>query len=257
MTGEIRERSRRLRLLRTLDKVLAKPMIGLAFLWLALITFDLTIGLSSFWQTLSLAIWAVFIGEFFIKVALAPHKTRFLAKNWLTALALLVPALRVLRPLRILRVARVARGANVVRVLGSLNRGMRALGRTMGRRGLAYVLVLTIVVATGGAAGMHAFERNEPGNGFDSYPESLWWTAMILTTTGSASWPITSEGRVLAFVLSLYAFSVFGYLAAAMASFFVERDAADSEAETIGKTEYRAIMTELEGIRRQLNGRVQ
>jgi voltage-gated potassium channel len=44
---------------------------------------------------------------------------------------------------------------------------------------------------------------------------------MILTTLGSQYWPRTPEGRVLGFLISLYAFAVFGYFTALLASFFV------------------------------------
>ena len=39
-------------------------------------------------------------------------------------------------------------------VVGSLNRGMRALGRSFARRGVGYVLALTLLVTVAGAAGI-------------------------------------------------------------------------------------------------------
>ena len=107
---------------------------------------------------------------------------------------------------------------------------MKALGASMRRRGLAYVLAATLLVLLAGAAGMHAFERDVPG-GLDTYGEALWWTAMLLASLGSDYWPRTAEGRVLCFVLALYGFAVFGYVTAALASFFVGHDAASDEGE--------------------------
>ena len=94
----------------------------------------------------------------------------------------------------------------------------------MRRRGFGYVAVLTVIVTFAGAAGMYAFERDAPGGGFDSYWTALWWTAMVVTTMGSEYWPKTPDGRVLCLLLAIYAFSVFGYVTAALASFFVGRD---------------------------------
>ena len=57
---------------------------------------------------------------------------------------------------------------------------------------------------------------------------------MIMTTMGSAYWPETGAGRVLCVLLALYAFAVFGYVTALLASFFVGRESAgraDSQAD--------------------------
>jgi voltage-gated potassium channel len=52
---------------------------------------------------------------------------------------------------------------------------------------------------------------------------------MIMTTLGSNYWPLTAEGRLLTLLLSLYAFAVFGYVTATLATFFIGRDAAEPE----------------------------
>lgn len=44
---------------------------------------------------------------------------------------------------------------------------------------------------------------------------------MIMTTIGSGYWPETPEGRILAFLLSIYEFSIFGYITEALENFFV------------------------------------
>ncbi len=106
---------------------------------------------------------------------------------------------------------------------------MSALGTSLSRRGFAYVVALTLIVTVAGAAGMYAFEST-PTGGLASYGEALWWTSMIMTTMGSSYWPQTVEGRVLCVFLSLYAFGVFGYVTATLATFFVGRDAGTSDA---------------------------
>ena len=122
--------------------------------------------------------------------------------------------------------ARAARGLRLLHVISSLNRGMRALSGAMGRRGFGYAVLVTFVVVFAGGAGMFAFENdNADGRGRNDYPTALWWTAMIVTTISSDYWSQTVEGRVLCLVLALYAFTVFGYVAATLSSFFIERDA--------------------------------
>ncbi len=47
---------------------------------------------------------------------------------------------------------------------------------------------------------------------------------MVVSTMGSDYWPKTSEGRIVCLFLALYAFAVFGYVAATIASFFVGKE---------------------------------
>lgn len=201
-------------------------VLGLA--WLALLVVELWRGLGPTLHVVSRTIWVVFLAAFLIEWLLAPRKIAYLRHNWLTALSLLAPALRLLRVARLarfVRLARVGRGMRLLKVLSAINRGLRALGRHMTRRGFPYVVAVTAVVTLAGAAGMFAFERDIPQSGITDFGSALWWTAMLMTTMGSESWPRSPEGRVLCLLLALYAFSVFGYVTATLASYFVDRDA--------------------------------
>lgn len=224
----------RTRLLVQLEQMLEKPMIVLSLAWLVLAVFELTSGLSPAAEAVTTAIWVVFVLDFVVKFVLAPRKGRFLRRNWIGGLSLLLPAFRLLRVARITRVvrlARVTRGLRLAKFLGSLNRGMRALRRSLRRHGFGYVVALTLLVVFAGAAGIMSFEREGTNrDAFSSYPASLWWTAMLMTTLGSEYWPRTGAGRVLTLVLSLYAFAVFGYITATLASFFIDRDAEERRA---------------------------
>lgn len=220
----------RWQLLRQIDRILETPLALLGFVWLALLVLELTDRSSPAWEHVSTAIWVLFLVDFAIGFLIAPRKTAFLRRNWISAVSLALPALRVLRlarSLRLLRLARTVRAVRFARVLSGINRGLRALRGTMRRRGLGYVLGLTALIAIAGAAGMYAFER-EGGNvaGFDTYASSLWWTCMLLTSMGSEYWPRTGAGRALCLLLSIYGFAVFGYITAALASHFIDRDQA-------------------------------
>lgn len=216
----------RLTTLAELEDWLRTPMLVLSALWLALVVAELAWGENRMLTLAGTAIWVVFVVEFLLRLWLAPDRLGFLRANWLSLIALAAPAFRLLRGFRVLRLARTARGLRLVRVVGTANRGMHALRAAMRRRGLGYVIALTGLVNLLGAAGMYAFERApEIEGGFAGFGDALWWTAMLLTTMGSAYWPITAEGRVLCLLLSVYAFTVFGYITASFASFFVGRDA--------------------------------
>jgi voltage-gated potassium channel len=245
----------RLQLLRKLDAWLEVPMFVLGLAWLVLLVLELTRGLTPFLEHVGTAIWIIFILDFALKLTLAPKKVDYIRGNWLTVLALAVPALRVFRIFRfaaVLRAARATRGLRLVRVVASVNRGMQALGATMGRRGFGYVAALTALVTVAGAAGMYAFENDAPGGGgFDDFGSALWWTAMIMTTMGSDYWPRNPEGRLLCLFLSLYAFAVFGYVTATLASFFIERDAG-SGTELAGARSMDALRDEIAALRQEV-----
>lgn len=243
----------RLNALEQLDAWLRTPMLVLSFVWLAFVVLELVWGSSRLLEVFGTVIWIVFIIEFLVRLALAPEKLAFLRGNWLSVLALVAPALRLFRLFRVLRFARAARGLRLVRIVGTANRSMNALRASLGRRGLGYVLVLTVFVALLGAGGMLAFEpAADVQGGFTDYGDALWWTGMLLTSLGSDFWPKTVEGRLLCFLLSLYGFAVFGYITASFASFFVGRDAVAPEAEVAGAQDIAALRNEIALLRRDL-----
>ncbi|MEX2173152.1 MAG: ion transporter [Pirellulaceae bacterium] len=257
----------RRRLLHRISALLDVPMTVLSFVWLVLLIVDLTSGLNPFLDRLNLLIWAAFIVHFCLELAIAPDKFAYLRRNWLTAIALVLPAFRIVRALRafrLLRLARVARSVTLLRVFTSLNRGMRTVQHRMRRRGLGYVVVLTLLFNFAGAAGMYQFENpralREAGypaetRGLASYAEALWWTAMMLTTMGSEYWPKTSEGRSLCLLLAVYSFAIFGYITATVASFIIQGDAkgADPQApENTAAQNLAAVHEELAAIRQAL-----
>ena len=70
---------------------------------------------------------------------------------------------------------------------------------------------------------------------------------MLLTTMGSEYWPRSAEGRFICLLLSVYAFAVFGYITATLASYFVGDDAEGERARS------RKMEAELAAIRAALD----
>jgi voltage-gated potassium channel len=239
-----KETSERNQLLKRFENFFEFPMIVLGFVWLVLLIIELVYQTSAVLETFGVVIWGIFILDFLIKLLLAPEKPLFLKKNVLTIISLVVPAFRVLRFARVLRFFRFSRGLRFVKVVGSLNRGMRALSATMRRRAFGYVLLLSLIILFGGAAGMYAFEKDVEG-GLNDYGTALWWTSMILTTMGSEYWPKTLEGRLLCILLAVYSFAVFGYVTATLATYFIGRDAESNKAEIAGARQLEALKKEI------------
>ncbi|HET6469512.1 MAG TPA: ion transporter [Geminicoccaceae bacterium] len=241
----------RWRTLHQLEDWLETPMLVLSFVWLMLVLAELVIGTARILEVFGTAIWLVFIVEFALRLVLAPGKAAFVRRNWITLVALAVPALRMFRALRFLQLARAARGFRLVRIVGTANRTMNALRATMRRRGFGYALALTVLVTLLGAGGMLTFEpAREVEGGFTGFFDALWWTAMLMTTMGSDYWPQTTEGRLLCFLLSLYAFAVFGYITATFASFFIDRDT--QERRAAAGPVAAALRAEIESLRVEL-----
>jgi len=233
----------RKKLLSSLEKILEGPMIFLGFVWLALLVSELIWGLNKPLEYASLTIWIIFIIDYLIKFILAPVKVYFFKKNWLTTISLIIPALRVFRIFRFVRLLRGLRGIRLVRIVSSFNRSMKSLGATMKRRAFGYVFMITLIVTFAGAAGMYAFEN--PNSGFDSYGMALWWTAMRVITAGNEFNPSTPEGRTLAFLIAVFGYTIFGYVTATFATFFIGRDAEEKDAPLAGSKDIEELKKEI------------
>jgi voltage-gated potassium channel len=243
-TGAQRDRTRRAlrrqrwQLLARLHRALDPVFIVLSAIWLILVVIELATGaLPRSLEIVVWVIWGLFVAEFLAGLLIAPARSLYLRKRWLTALSLVLPAFRIIRVASLLRfvsAARLARSVGLLRVFTSINRGLAALGQTARRRGVAYVIAATAIVLLVGSAGMSFFEgpaaaanvgAAEPSTGLSAYANALWWTAYAMST-GAPSVPTTGEGRLLGWLLSIYGLAVFGYLTAILASHFVGRDVA-------------------------------
>ncbi len=242
------EERERLGLLKSIEQLIEGPITFLGFIWLILIIIELIWQLNRPLEYLSITIWIIFIIDFLIKFIIAPRKFDYLKRNVLTIISLVVPAFRLFR---LLRFFRFIRGVRLIKVLGSLNRSMRSLASTFKRRGFSYVLLLTIVIIFAGAAGMYAIEKGNQG--FETYGLALWWTAMRIITAGSEYWPVTAEGRGLAFILAVYGYAIFGYITATLATFFIGRDAEEKSAPVAGISDINELKKMIESLNRKID----
>jgi voltage-gated potassium channel len=244
----------RWRVLARLEEWLHTPMLLLSVVWLAVVVLQLLNKTDNvLLDVVATGIYGVFIVEFVVRFVLAPDKRVFLRHNWLTLIALVVPAFRMFRVIGALRIAGGLRGVRLVQVIYTANRSMTTLKTTLARRKFGYVVGLTLLVMFLGAAGMFYLEpADEVRGGFTSYWDALWWTGMLLTTIGSQFWPVTPEGRLLAFGISLYGVAVLGYLAATLASFFIGRDAQEPAAPLAGADDIQELRKEIAALREVL-----
>ena len=216
------------------------PLAILAFAWIALLVLELTGSQSPYIEPATNLIWAIFIIEFLVRLAVATERVRFVRENWLTVIALIVPAFRLFRFAAVLRGAAALRGLRLIRIVTGLNRGMRSWRGALGARHVPFVILFSAMVGLVGAAGIFTFE-SETNPEFATFGDALWWSGMMLITLGSGGWPETGAGRILGFMIGLYSFTVFGYITAALASILLEHP---KEAGEDGETTPRTVMEE-------------
>lgn len=199
-------------------------------------------------------IWAIFLATFLIELSLAPSKRRYLRKNWLVAVSVAIPALRVFRvaqAVRVLRGARALRGLNAARSLTVLNRAVRAVGRYLSENRFGYLTVLAVVVTLTSAAAVYYLERGHADANITSFGEAIWWAATILTTVNSPLEPVTYEARVLALMLRIFGLAVIGYITASLAVFMLG-GAGKKEQDRLQAEELRALREQVERLSEML-----
>ncbi len=219
----------RFELLVHLSTMLEPVMVGLGIVFLGLLLMEfagtpLVLFGENRMADVMQAIWVIFLGDFLLRLFIAPDKIMFLRSNVLGALSLALP---FLRPLRAFRAARALRGFSLVRLLGGINRGMRALRRITRGSLMLYVGALTVAVVFAGAVGVMHFDRGYPESPVSSFEDALWWSATLVTTMNSELHVVSGEARVIALLQRLYALSVFGYITASIASYLIGVDASE------------------------------
>ncbi len=173
-------------------------------------------------EVLGWVLWGLFFVEFGAKFVLAPNKRRYVTRRWLDVLVLLVPFLRVLRLLRVLR---VTRAFPVFRLLVFGGRGSSATLALLRRRRLGQLALISAMVVLVGAALIFMLEQGAPGGQIETFGDALYWSSTIVTTVGNELYPVTVGGRVLAFLLMLYAVGIFSYFIASISTVLVGLDA--------------------------------
>ncbi len=242
-------RTERIELLEHVQAILEPAMAVLGLCFLALLFLDYTAtGLSTRNQarvdTALQVIWVIFLLEFAFRFVIAPAKGQFLRQNWLSVLSLALP---FLRPFRVFRAARALRSLSLVRLLGGINRGIRVLRKVTRGRQFAYVGGLTVLVTLAGAVGVLYFDRGIEDAPIQSFGDAIWWSAAMVTTINNEKYVVSTEARVIAILMRVFAVSVFGFITASIASYLIgTADTTEPQADDA------TLQAEIEALRREL-----
>lgn len=225
-----RTRVERYRLVARLERVLQAPATFLAILFVAALAAELVLtaqgqAVPAAIGWLLVAIWAFFAVQFAVGIIISPDRIRYLRRNWLTALSLVVPFLRAFR---VLRVVSALRATNALRVLAGFNRAARTLDAALAWTRAGYAAALTVTAVLLGSAALLMFEADAPESEITDYAEALWWASATITTVGAASEPVTLGGRLVALVLMFAGLVLLGYVAGVLAAVLFHRRGTES-----------------------------
>ena len=181
-------------------------------------------GVQTAFTVVGWVLWVVFVGEFLLRLWLAPSRTRFLKRNWWQVLFLLLPMLRFLRALALVRVVRAGRVLRFVRaggVVSSAVRSSRSAGRILGSR-IGWVAALSAIVVL--AASQLLFTLGF----YDSYADAL-YAAATATIAGESLELDSGLARLLDVALLTYSVAVFAALAGTLGAYFFDAQRAERE----------------------------
>jgi len=220
-------RAERYALVAEIEAMLDGPTTYLALLFAALLVAEIVLtaqemAVPAVLGWIQLAIWAVFVVHFLLGITISPDRGRYLRRNWLTAVSLLVPFLRAFRALRAIR---ALRATTSLRVLAGFSRTARSLRAALTWTRAGYAGALALTAAFLGSAVLLVFEADAPNSQITDYAEALWWASATLTTVGAQSEPVTLGGRIVGLLIMLGGLVLLGYVAGVLAALLFGRRA--------------------------------
>lgn len=165
---------------------------------------------------IDIGIWGTFYFEFFTKMFVSRDKVRTFRRNWILALVLLVPSLRLFKLARLARFLRLVRLLRIHNLLQFLPEPPRKLIYHI-EYGLAASSALVLI-----SAFLLWFVENQAGGTVRSFGSALWWAVATITTIGYGDVVPTSDvGRVVGAITAFLGVVVFMVITAKVVSYFV------------------------------------
>jgi voltage-gated potassium channel len=151
--------------------------------------------------------WAVFVGDYVVKLVLAPRRLTWFFRHFLDFLLVALP---FLRPLRLLRAAMIWTSVH------------RVAGRTLRGRLAVYVIGSALLLVFVSSLAVLEAERNAPGGNIHDFGQAIWWSFVTITGVGYGDYePVSTEGRIVAVGLMVAGIALIGIIAATLASWLI------------------------------------
>jgi voltage-gated potassium channel len=185
------------------------------------------------------AAWALFVVDYGVRLALTPHRRRFVRNNLLDLVVIVLP---LLRPLRLLR---------LVTLLSVLN---RRVGGSLRGRVAVYVGGATALVLFVASLAMLDAERSSPDSSIRTFGDALWWAMTTVTTVGYGDrYPVTTTGRMIAAGLMLAGIALLGIVTASLASWLLEKvQEVEAESQAATQRDVETLVQEVRRLREEL-----
>jgi voltage-gated potassium channel len=187
-------------------------------------------------------------GVFFIDVLVRWRRMGWSAEFWRWGWVDLLAAIPFDAAFRTLQIIRVYRILRVLRILYKLQE--LTTGTTLNERLLALPGVALVMIVFSTALMVEA-ERHAPGATIKSGGDALWWALTTVTTVGYGdTYPVTTEGRIIASGLMLVGIALFGSISAIVTSkLILPKETKDHEEL---RREVRALHGEIRELRDEL-----
>jgi voltage-gated potassium channel len=165
------------------------------------------------------AVWAVFVLQFTVMLALSKDRFAYVRANWLGPVVVILSFPLLPHVLKIVRLAGLTQLLRLLQVPATATRGARALRKSLVRPGLIGVGVTAAFLVLVGGGLLAALEPDTVRGGFWS---GLWWAMETVTTVGYGDIiPQSTYGRLVAVGLMLTGIGVVATLAGAIATYFL------------------------------------
>ena len=178
---------------------------------------DVSEGMQATLEIIQWISWFAFAIDLLVNILNANDKMMYLRKHPLEFLAVFLPFLRPLRLLRLLS-------------FGSLVFSKVSIGRSVG---ISFKVVLTcFFLAYVAAIQITIAERPLENSNIKSFGDGFWWSMTTVANAGYGDrFPVSTEGRFIAFCLMMLGISLFGVLTATVAAWFVRISQTDDKAK--------------------------
>ena len=184
-------------------------LLALAYmgLWAFQVLADLTVEEWDIVEAIILLIWAAFIADFVVRLAMHHDKKHFLRSNIIEILALVLPAFRFLRVLR------------VITAIGIMTRVVQSLQARVN----SYITLMLPMLVLAGSIGVLEAEQSVSGANIKNFGDALWFTAESIFTIGYGDfYPVSWEGRIISIVMMLAGYALLSVVAVNLASYLLK-----------------------------------
>ena len=201
-------------------------------------------GVLSLLRTVDTLSCVIFLIDVFVRWKRERWSVNYWRWAWLDVIASIPfePAFRSLQAIRIYRFIRLIR---VLKKLSTLTSGTSLNEKLLALPGVAFVMVLFSTML------MVEVERSAPNATIKTGGDALWWALTTVTTVGYGdTYPVTTEGRIIAAVMMLIGIALFGSMSAIVTSkLILPKETRDHEEL---RQEMRALHAEIKELRRHL-----